>query len=424
MKDARSREASTGIGIDLASGMKRLLAAMVSISLAAALAAPACADAAEAAAHRLQEGVDGLLFDCPESQRAALPAAMASYLRELGIDRSLVVQTRHPDGTLSFRLDTPPSETDTLTLARRLQLQTERVALPVPGRGKRFVRTVSRQEILLALMQHGRQTRFSGAACDFAALREHVALRQNIVSWIEQLDWTWPEGQRARWNPRYWTRGLPRQPDRLEEALRDAFVHQSRYAIGCYTAAKLSFAHGTLDFYRRRLKSAEKAGLVSDRLLHDGNPLAGIEPVATWDFEPDFDPARREEGGKLLGIERGVAPRNFVPGDWAYLLNTDQVSRRKTGYEGSNAIYLGRGRFADFYDDNQHGYSYREKLDEVYQWRHGVFSRSRDGALAIPLDAADYERLGATPGEGGLLLDFRLTPLLFGFGPAGAPDGR
>lgn len=401
-------------------------AAVISVAMiATALPLPACAaegSASDALLTRPRDDADGLLFDCPEPQLAALPAAMTAYLRELGIDRSLVVQTQYPDGTLSFRLDTAPSDTDTLTLAKRLHLQDERVSLPGSKRGTRLVSTVSRREILLALMQHGRQTRFSGAACDLVALREHVALRQNVVSWVEELDWIWPEGQRARWNPNYWTKGVPTQPDRLDEALRDAFLHQDRYAIGCYTAAKLSFAHGILDFYRRIRKEPSKAGLIRDRLLRDGNPLAEIEPAAAWDFESDFEPTSRERPGKLLGIERGVAPRNFVPGDWAYLLNTDPVSSRKIGYEGSNAIYLGRGRFADFYDDHKHGYSYREKLDEVYQWRHDVFSRARDAAWVKPLDAADYERLGATPEQGGLLLDIRLTPLLFGFQPQPASD--
>ncbi len=397
--------------------MKQLAAAIVATLIATGLACANEGGMANAPPPRPREAADGLLFDCPEPQRSALPIAMAAYLRELGIDRSLVVQTQYPDGALSFRLDTAPSDTDTLTLAQRLHLQDERVGLPGSRRGTRLVRTVSRQEILLALMQHGRQTRLSGAACDLVALREHVALRQNVVSWVEELDWTWPEGQRARWNPSHWTQGMPTQPDRLDEALLDAFVHQNRYAIGCYTAAKLSYAHGILDFYRRIRKEPAKAGLIRDRLWRDGNPLAEIEPAAAWDFEPEFEPANREQPGKLLGIERGVAPRNFVPGDWAYLLNTDPVSSRKTGYEGSNAIYLGRGRFADFYDDHKHGYSYREKLDEVYQWRHGVFSRSRDAALIKPLAAADYERLSATPEQGGLLLDIRLTPLLFGLQP-------
>lgn len=46
-----------------------------------------------------------------------------------------------------------------------------------------------------------------------------------------------------------------------------------------------------------------------------------------------------------------------------------------------------------------------------------MFSRSRDAALIQPLTPADFERLSATPERGGLLLDFRLTPFLFGHQP-------
>ncbi|MCH8180910.1 MAG: hypothetical protein IIA02_14155 [Proteobacteria bacterium] len=359
---------------------------------------------------------DGLVFDCRPAQAAELPRAMASYLRELGIDRSLVVQTRSADGVLAFTLDTAASDTDTLTLARRarLQIREARVALPTSQGKVRHVKTVSRQEILLALMQHGRQTRFSGAACNIAALREHVALRQNIVAWVDELHWIWPNGGSATWNTALWDKGTPRRLDRLDAALLDAMSHQSRYAIGCYTAAKLGFAQGVLDFYQRVLKSPAQAALVRERLLHDADPLVGIEPAATWAFEADFDPATREHAGKLLSLRHGVPANNFVPGDWAYLLNTDPVSSQETGYEGSNAIYIGRGQFVDFYDDNRHSYTYEEKLDEVYQWRHGVFSRSRDAARAQPLTPADYNRLSATPEQGGLLLDIRLTPFLFG----------
>lgn len=362
---------------------------------------------------------DGLVFDCTASRRAELPGAMATYLRELGIDRSLVVRTQQADGVVAFTLDTPPSDTDTLTLSsrQRLHVPEAQVALPVSRGRVRRVQTVSQKEILLALMQHGRQTRFSGAACDIAALREHVALRQNIVAWVDELHWGWPNGHGARWNTAHWDRGTPKHPDHLDEALRDAMNQQPKYAIGCYTAAKLGFAQGVLDFYQRVLKSPAKADLVRSRLLRDGEPLVDIEPAATWSFEADFDPATRERPGKLLTLVHGVPANNFVPGDWAYLLNTDPVSSQETGYEGSNAIYIGRGQFVDFYDDNRHSYTYQEKLDEVYQWRHGVFSRSRDAALIQPLKPADFERLSATPERGGLLLDFRLTPFLFGHQP-------
>ena len=111
---------------------------------------------------------------------------------------------------------------------------------------------------------------------------------------------------------------------------------------------------------------------------------------------------------------RSVAARHFVPGDWVFFRNTDPVSSRKTGYEGSNAIYLGRNRFDDYYNDNAHAYSYREKLDEVFQWRNGVFSRSRDADRIQPLAERDFEQLGATPADGGFVTDLRVYPYFFG----------
>ncbi|KAJ8136217.1 hypothetical protein OY671_010570, partial [Metschnikowia pulcherrima] len=167
-------------------------------------------------------------------------------------------------------------------------------------------------------------------------------------------------------------------------------------------------------------KSPAKAGSVRARSSRDGEPSVDVEPAATWSFEADFDPTTRERPGKSLTSVHGVPANNFVPGDWAYSLNTDPVSSQETGYEGSNAIYIGRGQFVDFYDDNRHSYTYEEKLDEVYQWRHGVFSRSRDAASIQPSTPADFERLSATPERGGSSLDFRLTPFLFGHQPS--PD--
>jgi hypothetical protein len=169
---------------------------------------------------------------------------------------------------------------------------------------------------------------------------------------------------------------------------------------------------------------AALAALVEQRLWTDGEPLVSIEPHEVWAFEADFDETRRAQPGKLLGLQRGVAARNFVPGDWAYFLNTDAQSYAKTGYEGSNAVYLGRNRFNDHYNDHNHAYSFEEKLDMVYQWRHGVFSASRDVARVRSLTGADLARLARTPQAGGVLLDVRLTPHLFGYAalPALAAD--
>ncbi|MBI3283642.1 MAG: hypothetical protein HYZ65_02145 [Burkholderiales bacterium] len=355
----------------------------------------------------------GIVFACAPQQSLQLRRAMTAYLRELGVERQLVTQTGTADGTLGYTLNSAAD--GTLELQRQYRIPDESLRLPLKNGKTRAVRTVAKKEILLALLQPGRLTRLHGAACTVAALREQVGLRQNIVAWSEELSWVWPDGELAYWNRQMWDRGTPLATVPLRRALLDAFLHQDRYRIGCYTAAKLVYAHAVLDYYVRVRKDSPKTALVRSRLLHDAEPLVGVEPPAMWDFESDFDAATRDVPGKLLRLNSGVAAGNFVPGDWVYLRNTDPLSAQKTGYEGSNAIYLGRGRFSDYYNDHRHSYTYAEKVDEVYQWRHGVFSRSRDAAKIVPLSEADIARLSQAPAEGGLLLDLRAIPYWFGY---------
>jgi hypothetical protein len=274
------------------------------------------------------------------------------------------------------------------------------------------VATVSQKEILLALMQHGRLTELKGPSCDVETLADHVALRQSIVAWAENLHWGWPEGGPAAWNRSYWNRGAPRRGVSLWQAMDDVFTNQDAYAIGCYTATKLVIVKGVLDYYERVRGSPVLAGLIESRLLSDHDPLAHIEPERAWSFEPGFDP-KGARPGKLLSMVRNVSPRNFVPGDWVYFLNTDPMSRRKVGYEGSNAIYLGGGRFDDYYGENNHAFTYEEKLDEVYQWRNGVFDRIKDAAKRRLLTEQQLDRMSASPPRGGMLEDWRIAPDFF-----------
>lgn len=266
---------------------------------------------------------------------------------------------------------------------------------------------------MLALLQHGRTTVFADKACSVEALSNRVGVRQNIVAWAEHLHLIWPNGDKAKWNEKYWKRGTPKPGVSVHEAVMDVFMHQQKYSIGCYTAAKLVMVQGTLDYFNRVKHDEQRTRRVEETLLADGDPLVGIEPGQMWSFEPDFQPEEMGHKGKLMKLQSNVAAGNFVPGDWSYILNTDPVSSQKTGYEGSNAIYLGGNRMSDYYDDNNHSYTYEEILDEVYQWRNGVFSRSRDAAKIKPLSAAELEKLGNTPANGGLQMDIRAIPRNF-----------
>lgn len=361
---------------------------------------------------------EGIRFSCSAGQFETIESDMEAYLFSLGVMPDLLVKrVERANHVAVYTLNAPREDANTLDLKDRpeLQIRDETVMLPA-GQGKtRAVLTVSKKEILLALLQHGRLTEFKDAACDIGALKDHVAIRQNTVAWAEELSWVWPDGGPAKWNNKYWRRGTPKPGYPLHEALNDIFFHPKKYSIGCYTATKVVVMQGVLDYFRRIKKDRARLKLLKERLYLDQDPLVAIEPGRMWEFEKDFDPQQRDRPGKLVSIVDGVGPLNFVPGDWVYLLNTDPVTQVKTGYEGSNAIYLGRNRFDDFYNDNRHAYSYHQKLDEVFQWRNGVFSRARDFAKIRPLGPQELERLGKSPAEGGLVQDFRAVFHYFGY---------
>lgn len=359
---------------------------------------------------------EGIRFACDQNSIDKIETGMDQYLSSLGITPVLFFKrVDKVKGILRYTLSTPLTDTNTLNFKDRpeLGIQDEVVTLPTQRGEIGSISTVSKKEIVLAMMQHGRLTRLKGAACDIEALKDHVAIRQNTVAWAEHLTWNWPDGDYARWNRKYWDRGTPKAGVSLHDALNDVFLNPDKYAVGCYTATKLIIVQGVLDYYRRIKNSPAQLKLVEQRLLHDQDPLVGIEPAKMWDFEKDFDLRDADRPGKLLKIKQDVMPMNFVPGDWVYFLNTDPVSYEKTGYEGSNAIYMGRNKFDDYYNDNNHSYTYTQKLDEVYQWRHGVFSRSRDFEKIKPITQQDVERLSKRPAEGGLLKSIRVSPYFF-----------
>jgi len=351
-------------------------------------------------------------FHCP-TQSSELQQDLRTYLHSLKVPDAQVIQTLDTQAdVLTIALATAPEDTNTLDFSKRAEFALTSEALPLPTAhgNTHIVRTVSKKEILLALLQHGRLTAFDADHCSVDALADHVGVRQNIVAWAEKLNWVWPNGKRAKWNPKYWIRGTPKLGTSVQAAVMDVFIHQEKYAIGCYTATKLVFVQGLLDYYQRVKKDPTRLAQIKHKLLVDGEPLAGIEPSRMWSFEQDFDAQSLDQPGKLLVMHTNIAPHNFVPGDWGYILNTDAATAQKTGYEGSNAVYLGRNRFDDYYDDNGHGYTFEQKLDEVYQWRHGVFSRSRDAQKIKPLTPEAQDLLSSTPLAGGILLDMRVVP--------------
>ncbi len=338
----------------------------------------------------------GLALQCSPDQTPQMSKALSSYFYRVGGTGTLRIQ----DNFVELKRKSPS------TLELRIPKETVTV---VGSRGDISRKTVSKLEILTTLLYPGRTT---AVPCDISALEEHIALRQNIVAHIQQVEWTWPDGGKAFWNPKYWNNGTPLSEDVLVEALKDSVANSPTYGIGCYTAAKLGFVHGIVDFYARANPNAEKLAEVSQRLYSDGDPLVNVEPSRMWFFEADYDASVSHEG-KLLEMLSDVKGRNFVPGDWVYMINTDPHSNTKTGYEGANAIYLGGGKFSDYFNDHNHAYPYDRKMDEVYQWRNGVFSRSRDWAKVKPLSPAKKLMLDKSPEEGGQVMPYRIVPRWF-----------
>lgn len=369
---------------------------------------------------RTEEGVQ---FQCSPTQLNKIQEDMDAYLAQLSIDPTLVAKkVDQVQGTVTYTLTTPKEDTSTVDLAQRpnLKITEDEVELPVHGGGSRRIKTVSKKEIVLALLQHGRITRFSGKGCDIQALKDNVGIRQNIVAWTQDIKWCWPadesEDGKALWNKQYWKAGTPLPGVAPHVAFLDSVLQPEKYAIGCYTASKLAMTNGILDYYARIKKDPKTLEIVEKRLNLEKDPLVSVEPRKMWSFEADFDPKEMNIPGKVLKMETGVAPKNIIPGDWLYFLNPDPITYQKTGYEGSNAISLGRNLLDDFYhDEGGNNFTYQQKMGEVYQWRNKVFNRVRDKDKIEPLTPADFDRLSLTPDKGGLQLDYRVSPYFFGY---------
>ena len=358
----------------------------------------------------------GLIFECGIEKLTQLKSQLNTYQQELGVDPSFY-EVHESGAHLRLSLKAP-SIYGTLYLRwdPKYNITEERISLP-SAKGLTEVETVSKKEILLALMHQGRETVFAGNACHIDALKEHVQIRQMIVAWSEHLHWSFPDGSAAQWNRQYWDQGNLKLGASLDKAMRDFFIQPDKCSIGCYTATKIVIIQGILDYFRRVKKDDVMADAIIKRLKSDDDVLVGIEPDAMWSFQKPISPEEQKRLGKLLKIQAQVAPMNFIPGDWVYFVNTDKDSSEKDGYEGSNSIYMGRASFDDFYNDNEHHYLYNEKIQNIYNWRNGVFSRSRHFQRMQILSAEQLHQFGLSPEEGGFLVKNRAIPYFFGFEP-------
>ena len=179
---------------------------------------------------------EGIRFSCRPEQLKNIESDFDSYLKILKIDASLVIKKMDPTSVV-YTLNTRDDDSNTLDLQNRavFKIEDESVLLPARSGKYRKVSVVSKKEILLALLQRGRLTEFKGDACAIDALKDHLGIRQNIVAWSEKLNWIFPNGKRAKWHKKYWTRGTPKRGFPLHEAVTDVFINQNKYSIGCYS---------------------------------------------------------------------------------------------------------------------------------------------------------------------------------------------
>lgn len=81
-------------------------------------------------------------------------------------------------------------------------------------------------------------------------------------------------------------------------------------------------------------------------------------------------------------IDAPVPMNYYVPGDRVWFKNPDERSSNASGYEGSWVIYLGGGKFSNFWKRDA-PYTLNTKMLEIYHWRHGV---SLDNTCIMQMD--------------------------------------
>lgn len=360
--------------------------------------------------------LDGLCWQGSAQARILFHRQLLAWMATQGIASTLLDIQDHGDHHQAL-LRIAPGEVGTLNLRERPRLWIGHDSLPkpVPGIGSPLsvpTPVVSLKEIFFALVHPGRSTVLAPEFATFSTLLTHMQQRQATALWAQRVGWNWPDGSDSVWNHKFWNKGTPHSRETTYHAYRDAMVNPQKYAIGCYTAAKIALGMGLLDHAYRLQPNAGLQRRTLSALWLNNDPLVGIEPSDLWSFEPGYDRAAPTIPGKTHGALVVDHPRHMVPGDWIYIFNTDPASYAKTGYEGSNAIYLGGGRFSDYYNDHGYSYAFEEKLDDVYQWRNQVFSRRRHFERAQVLSSEQLSGLERSPEQGGLLLPWRAFPHL------------
>ncbi len=158
-----------------------------------------------------------------------------------------------------------------------------------------------------------------------ANFKKHIMARHGIVQFAANKKYTFAAGGAFKMNPAYWkvdASGWSLKPGAdADKAVADLNVNPGEYAIACLAATQLTMIGGS------------------------GSPLAN---------------------------DTGVAPDDWIPGDWGYISNTSFPSGGTVGLEGENIIYTGKDKFWGHFGAGNTYRTHKEWFDEVESWHGGA----------------------------------------------------
>lgn len=199
----------------------------------------------------------------------------------------------------------------------------------------------------------------------FAELESAVRIRMHIVAAARktfvrfdtmQVDrptdfWTWDDNRGFLLNP-----GKPLA--RAIEVAMQPGDSDHAYAFSCKRAGEYLVLLGLAQeaeavnprLYRRLLRQSHTCALRGD----------------------DYDNAYLQ---KIGTPEEPLPPRYFIPGDRVWFRNPDVFSSDITGFEGSFTVYIGGGRFPNFWKRNRTE-TLITKCLTIYFWRDAIYQNA------------------------------------------------
>ena len=135
------------------------------------------------------------------------------------------------------------------------------------------------------------------------------------------------------------------------------------FSFSCYRATE----------YVLLLGMAQTIGTFNPDLLYALENVWQSKAIASGRFHATF----LTEVGSL---EHPIPKQYYVPGDRVWFRNPDEASADVVGFEGSWVVYLGKGRFTDFWRPAS-SYTLEDKCLEIYFWRHAIRHHANGEAL-------------------------------------------